>query len=57
MITIKFMKEAMYEGLAEDFCFKQFTDNQGEILRCIYNKVQLSNQSARKCLYTTIVLY
>lgn len=27
VITVKFMKEAMYEGLIEDFCFKQFTDN------------------------------
>lgn len=27
VITIKFVKGAMYEGLVEDFCFKQLTDN------------------------------
>lgn len=27
VITIKFVKEAIYEGLVEDFCFKQFPDN------------------------------
>lgn len=27
VITIKFVKEVIYEGLVEDFCFKQFVDN------------------------------
>lgn len=53
VITIKFVKEAVYEGQVKHFCFKQFTDNCSEILFCVFNKVHLSAQSAglKKSLY------
>lgn len=53
VVTIKFVKEAVYEWLVEDFSFKPFTHNCGEILWWVFVKVQLSTQSARlkKSLY------